>query len=295
VKRSLRFSALLVALFAALGAAYSCSDTSGNPTGSGGTTGGGGSLGGTTGGGGLGGTTGGGGSLGGNTGGGGGSVFAACEQIALQAAPPGACLTEASDGGAMQQVLPPRTLATAVTVTSVSDTASNACAPSKPARAFALDGADGVARTLYLPPTVLPADLIQVGDVFDLQAQLSNNLFIIDRQLFLRRNGATLLFDHDHQAIQSFPLPDLSGIGLSVTDDGATCRNSSTTTNGCGIEGHRAKITAGADSVALMTGETGTVGGFSITIGSLYKGISGASCDLPHRVAMTGFAPRPAP
>lgn len=299
MRASLRFSPLLVLfLFVSVGAAYSCHDGSGGPTGgSSGTTGSGGGLGGTTGGGGsLGGNTGGGGSLGGNTSDG-GNAFAACDEAALHAAAQGACLTETDDGGVMHPISPstgsPRTIATAVTVTSVSEVASGACSFSKPARAYALDGADGVPRTLYLPPTALPADLIQVGDAFDLEAKIATNLFSSDRSLFLRRNGATLLFDLDHQEIQFFPLPDLSSLGLSVTDDGVSCRNNATTSSGCGIEGHRARITAGADSVALMTGETGTVGGLSITVDSLYKGISGASCDLPHRVALTGFAPRP--
>lgn len=232
----------------------------------------------------------------------GAGTLATCDGLVLLGAPTGACLVGANSllqgDPAVNGVT---TLATSVTVASVNDMVSSPCGANSMFTQFVLDGLDGQQRSLYLPSSATPADLLKVGDTLDLVLDLATGLFTYTRQLFLSRNGALVLFDLDLSAIQWFPLPDqlqsqgdasrrLGSYGFVVSDDGIICRTLGTNANPCGIEGHRARVTAGADSVTMSTGETQVIAGYSISINAFYKGLSSNACDFPHRVALTGFA-----
>jgi hypothetical protein len=138
----------------------------------------------------------------------------------------------------------------------------------------------------------LTDDLIETGDELDFELHPSTGYVPLTQsydQLFglFTLEGKLLLFGA-HQAGQ-VPVPDLSFVGLAVSDTGASCA-SGQGPSGCNFDVHRARFTASGAELELEPGTMGQLGNLLISLAGFQALNAGPSvaCDASGRSDMFG-------
>ncbi|HVY41011.1 MAG TPA: hypothetical protein VHM31_23890 [Polyangia bacterium] len=146
--------------------------------------------------------------------------------------------------------------------------------------------------TVYLRDSVMPPDLIKVGDMFDLTVKAGRNSTFystIDQTLVLSRGGNLILFAAGLERSFALTTPNLDDFGIQISDGGAfTCQIE--TFGPCTDRPHAARVSVGNDSATLGGGQSSNVGWLSFTNASFtevddYPG----GCDALSPTVMAGF------
>jgi hypothetical protein len=154
--------------------------------------------------------------------------------------------------------------------------------------------ADAREWTLYLLIPAMPADFIKVGDAFDMHIDAKRQGGVTanpttDQTLVLARAGKAIVFATDMQVMSGGPpLPDLLPFGIAVSDAGTTCE---TTSGSCDGRSHALRVSVATDaSIVLAAGQTGAIGGLSITNAGLNEFLHNRpNCDRKSSTRFAGF------
>jgi hypothetical protein len=144
--------------------------------------------------------------------------------------------------------------------------------------------------TLYLRDSAMPADLIKVGDMFDLavDAELTQGYVVaVNQTVTLSRAGTLLVFAASIEQL-GLPVPNLEAFGVTIADGGGPCA----IPGGCETPlRHDALVTVGGQTQVVGSGATATVAGLSFTNGVFMNYSVGAPCGdpLPSQTLMAGF------
>ena len=145
-------------------------------------------------------------------------------------------------------------------------------------------------RELILTNTAMPSDVIKVGDELDLtiEAAVDQTLYrTVDQTIVLSRDGDAILFAAKLQRFGSPPLPNLLPFGIAVSDAGPNCESVSTA---CGQRSHALRVSVVTDAALVLgAGQTGTIGGVSITNGGLNEFVDAGGCDTKSTTLFAGF------
>jgi hypothetical protein len=166
----------------------------------------------------------------------------------------------------------------AVTVSTI-DACTTATCPSM--RRIVLTAADARSWTVNLRYTAMPADLVKVGDAFDMTIQAHYESFIVDilNQTIVLAHGTDLvLFASSLGTSGRLVEPDLQAFGITVADGGAC--------SGAGPLEHAALVTVGTDSSRVGPGTT-RIGWLTFTDAAFHASDSGS--DLASATLMAGF------
>jgi hypothetical protein len=144
--------------------------------------------------------------------------------------------------------------------------------------------------TLYLAYRVMPADLIKVGDTFEmtLRGAVVGTWRQVDQMVVLARGSDLVMFAFDGHANvnQPPPLPQLDAFGIAVTDEDQTCE--SPRGFGCRWRSHILSATVGTASAILTPGTT-RIGWLSLTDGAFTHLLDTGNCDSWSETLMAGF------
>jgi len=167
---------------------------------------------------------------------------------------------------------------TPVTVISAGNCATARCAWTDPTIPGAMisDTSMGKARfvvaagaqqwTIYLSLPEMPANLVQVGDVFDmtLDAWVDQGLYdSVNQTLVLARGGNLVLFASWLAGSNGLPLPSLDAYGIGLSDDGPTCERSI----GCMDLPHAVRVANETGSAVAAVEQTVVIGNLSFSNG----------------------------
>ncbi|HXU03954.1 MAG TPA: hypothetical protein VN903_23490 [Polyangia bacterium] len=132
--------------------------------------------------------------------------------------------------------------------------------------------------TLRIPN--LPADLIKMGDSFDLTVAATST----SQTVVLSRGGALVAFT---ASLSQDPLsvPALDAWGISVADERVLCEDANLP---CGRRAHVARITSGGESAMVVPDQTVTLHDLSFSVNRFEEIFSGG-CGLPSFTMMGGF------
>jgi hypothetical protein len=178
----------------------------------------------------------------------------------------------------------------AVRVADIETCPSDTCTGPPGSYRILLAGVAPTQRDLILTNTAMPSDIIEVGDELDvtIEAAVDQTLYrTVDQTVVLSRDGQAIVFAAKLQRFGSPPLPDLLPFGIAVSDAGASCESTSTA---CGQRSHALRVSVATDaSVLLAAGQTGAIGGFSVTNGSLNESVDSGGCDAKSTTLIAGF------
>jgi hypothetical protein len=137
----------------------------------------------------------------------------------------------------------------------------------------------------------LTGDLIKEGDVLDFQLETSPGYIPFTRwtnQVFglFAPEGELLLFGADTRGHD--PVPDLSFLGLEVSDGGAACRTGADSVQACRYAAHTAHFSAPATELDLQPGESGTIGNLSVLVQTFSTILPSGGCDDSGRSIIVG-------
>ncbi len=145
--------------------------------------------------------------------------------------------------------------------------------------------------TVYLRDSVMPPDLIKVGDMFDMTVKAGRNSTFystVDQTLVLSRGGNLILFAAGLEKSFALTTPNLDGFGIQVSDGGAfTCQDG--TSSPCTARRHAARVSVGNDSATLGEGQSSNVGWLSFTNASFTELDDAGGCDALSPTVMAGF------
>ena len=146
---------------------------------------------------------------------------------------------------------------------------------------------------LLLTDTAMPSDVFKVGDKLDLTVDAAYTFdqtltsATLDQTIVLSRDGQVIFFAANLQQVGSPPLPNLLSFGIAVSDAGVTCPAPAIA---CGQSLHALRVSIATDaSVVLDSGQTGQIGGLTITNGGSSESPSG--CDARSYTVIAGFRP----
>jgi hypothetical protein len=179
---------------------------------------------------------------------------------------------------------------TAAVTVSTMDTCTTATCPSGiPGAAWGLDrmatrivltAADGSSWTVYLRYTAMPANLLQVGDAFDMTIKTSLEPFVVallNQTIILAHGSDLVLFASNLSSGVALREPDLQAFGITVADAGACY----------GLE-HAALVTVGTDSARVERGTT-QIGWLTFTDAAFNGENSNGGSDIQSQTQMAGF------
>jgi hypothetical protein len=180
----------------------------------------------------------------------------------------------------------------AVTVASIDGCTAAPCPPPMPnkARQIVLAGSNQQQWTLSLNITAMPADLIQVGDAFDLNIDAGINAVFhptVSQTIVLSRAGHLIAFASNRSLFYAIDLPALTAFGISLADGGPFCGSAATT--GCIPETHRVTVTVEGASATVMPNHATTIGWLSFTAGNTTALIDTGFCDQKSLTGTAGF------
>jgi hypothetical protein len=136
-------------------------------------------------------------------------------------------------------------------------------------------------------PPGLTTELVKEGDVLDLQLETSFSYIPFSRainQVFglFTPEGELLLFGADITG--DAPLPDLSFLGLEVSDGGMACGSGDT----CRYAEHTAHFSASSTELDLQPGETGAIGDLSVSVATFQTVLPSGNCDASAHSVFVG-------
>lgn len=178
-----------------------------------------------------------------------------------------------------------------VTVTFIDDCPVEECSNLAGVPRIRLAADTGAEWTLFLLNTAMPSGFIKVGDKFDLtiDAAPDQNVYrSLSQTVVLARDGNAIVFAAYLLRYGSPLMPNLLPFGIALSDAGITCTSRST---GCELSWHALRVSVATDaSIVLEGGQTGTIGGFSVTnagIDETPDGING--CGSKTLTVVAGF------
>jgi hypothetical protein len=187
-------------------------------------------------------------------------------------------------------VVSPVTLS--VTVASVQSCATITCAHgSAQANQLLLDQTGTSQRwTLYLNIPGMPADLIRVGDAFDLVVDASTGgvpfTTTVDETIVFARAGSLVAFTSSRS---DFQLPQLDAYGMNIADGGRGVSSGGGAT--CNYTRHGAAVTVAGSCTDVWPSEAVRLGNLSFVL-AMYDvlDVRGGTCDGPSsHILMAGF------
>lgn len=141
----------------------------------------------------------------------------------------------------------------------------------------------------------MPADLIKVGEAFDLtvDAEIDDVAWGTASQTVVLAHGADLVMFASMMGHYSrvAVAPDLSTLGIAVADGGGTCDDPQDPNRFCSYRRHAAVVTTAGESAAVNRAQTARIGWLSFTNGELTGEEMGywGNCDSPSTTLMAGF------
>ena len=209
-----------------------------------------------------------------------------------------ACTGTGTDGGGASILgpdgMPVTTPVTAaVTVASIDGCAAEPCPPpaAYQARKIVLASADQTQWTLSLYNSVMPPDLIQVGDAFDLTVNGGVDATFyptVNQTVVLSRAGQLIAFGSSTNQFYRLGLPNLAAFGVDIADGGAVCGGPKDVT-GCIPETHALVVTVDGSSATVMPGHASTIGWLSFAPGNTTVLADSGYCDAKSVTGMAGF------
>jgi len=165
-----------------------------------------------------------------------------------------------------------------------------------------LNGPAGEQWTVTLHIPEIPADLVRVGDVFDLDVVAGKSLgpdpFAGNNQTIVLAHGPqfvlfTALLSGSYQPSGYRPatLPSLSSYGIALADGGATCADPVPIVGypTCPRRGHSVTATVGTTSAVVARGATSRVGPLSLSLSVFDDHVDAGACDSPAPTRIAGF------
>jgi len=165
-----------------------------------------------------------------------------------------------------------------------------------------LNAATGEHWTLTLHIPELPADLVKVGDVFDLDVVAGKSLgpdpFAGDNQTIVLSHGTQLVLfaavlsgSYQPSGYRPAALPRLSNYGIVLADGGVVCADDVTALfhPGCPRRGHDVAATVGTVTGVVGRGATARIGPLSLSLSVFDDHVDGGGCDTPAPTRIAGF------
>ena len=154
--------------------------------------------------------------------------------------------------------------------------------------------------TLHIPE--MPADLLKVGDVFDLDVVagkfLGPDLFPGNNQTIVLAHGTQLVLfaavlsgSYQPSGFRPATLPSLSSYGIALGDGGVVCADPVPMVGNptCLRRGHAVTATIGTTAGVVARGATTRVGPLSLSLSVFDDHVDGGGCDSPAPTRIAGF------
>jgi len=244
--------------------------------------------------GGTGGSTGAGGTAGSGRGGTGGTIISGTAGFPMLPA----CTDNGTDGGGasilgadgMPVAMP---VTAAVTVSSIDGCTTEPCPAPAPykARQIVLASADQTQWTLSFYNSVMPPNLIQVGDAFDLTINGGVDATFyptVNQTVVLSRAGKLIAFGSSTSQFYRLGLPNLAAFGIDIKDGGAVCGGPKDT-YGCIPQTHALVVTVDGSSATVMPNRAATIGWLTFAPGNTTVLADSGNCDAKSVTGMSGF------